>query len=51
LCPSGICATTGIPKLDPFAPEFAEHFARYCRAAAEYVVARTPGPISFTPDK
>ena len=35
--------------LDPFAEEFAEIFANYCRAAAEYVIARVPGPHFFTP--
>jgi beta-glucosidase/6-phospho-beta-glucosidase/beta-galactosidase len=36
---------------DPFAPDFAERFARYCRAVAEYVVPRVeaPGPPFFTP--
>jgi beta-glucosidase/6-phospho-beta-glucosidase/beta-galactosidase len=34
---------------DPYAPEFAERFARYCRAAAEYVTARVRGPHCFTP--
>ena len=34
---------------DPFAPDFAERFARYCRAAAEYVTARVRGPYYFTP--
>ena len=36
---------------DPFADDFAERFARYCRAAAEYVIARVhlPGPHFFTP--
>ena len=34
---------------DPFADDFAERFARYCRAAAEYVVPRTRGPRFFTP--
>jgi beta-glucosidase/6-phospho-beta-glucosidase/beta-galactosidase len=34
---------------DPFAPSFADRFARYCRAAAEYVVPRTRGPHFFTP--
>jgi beta-glucosidase/6-phospho-beta-glucosidase/beta-galactosidase len=35
--------------LDPFAAGFAEQFARYCRAAAEYVVPRVRGPHFFTP--
>lgn len=36
--------------LDPFTDEFTERFARYCRAAAEYVVPRIPhGPHCFTP--
>ncbi len=36
---------------DPFAPDFADRFARYCRAAAEYVVPRVQGrgPNFFTP--
>jgi hypothetical protein len=36
-------------ELDPFAEDFAEQFARYCRAAAEYVVPRVRGPHFFTP--
>lgn len=36
-------------RLDPFADGFAEAFARYCRAAAEYVVPRVRGPHFFTP--
>ena len=35
--------------LDPFADDFADAFARYCRAAAEYVVPRVRGPHFFTP--
>lgn len=35
--------------LDPFTDEFTERFARYCRAAAEYVTARVHGPYFFTP--
>ena len=35
--------------LDPFAEDFAGRFARYCRAAAEYVIPRTRGPHFFTP--
>jgi hypothetical protein len=35
--------------LDPFSDAFTERFARYCRAAAEYVCARTPAPHYFTP--
>lgn len=35
--------------LDPFSPDFVPAFARYCRAAAEYVVPRLPGPYFFTP--
>lgn len=35
--------------VDPFAPDFADRFARYCRAAAEYVIPRTSGPHFFTP--
>ena len=34
---------------DPYAPEFADRFARYCRAAAEYVTARVREPHCFTP--
>jgi hypothetical protein len=36
---------------DPFAPDFADRFARYCRAAAEYVIprVRARGPSLFTP--
>jgi len=34
---------------DPFAPDFAERFADYCHAAAEYVVPRMRGPHYFTP--
>ncbi len=33
---------------DPFAPGFVDRFARYCRAAAEYVVPRVRGPHFFT---
>ena len=40
----------GFPdRVDPLAPEFADVFARYCRAAAEYLVPRTRGPHFFTP--
>src|SRR5438067_10891228 len=35
--------------LDPFADDFADRFARYCRAAAEYVVPKVRGPHFFTP--
>ena len=35
--------------LDPFSNEFTDRFARYCRAAAEYVISRLPGPYFFTP--
>ena len=35
--------------LDPFSPAFAERFAAYCRAAAQYVVPRVRGPHFFTP--
>jgi len=35
--------------LDPFSDEFVRRFAAYCRAAAEYVVARLRGPYYFTP--
>ena len=34
---------------DPFSEDFADRFARYCRAAAEYVVPRTRSPRFFTP--
>jgi hypothetical protein len=34
---------------DPFDDGFAERFARYCRAAAEYVAPRVRGPHFFTP--
>ncbi|MFC4426430.1 b-glycosidase [Deinococcus navajonensis] len=40
----------GYPEdLDPLSDEFTDRFARYCRAAAEYVSGRTPGPACFTP--
>jgi beta-glucosidase/6-phospho-beta-glucosidase/beta-galactosidase len=35
--------------LDPFSDEFVERFARYCRAAAEYVIPKVRGPHFFTP--
>jgi beta-glucosidase/6-phospho-beta-glucosidase/beta-galactosidase len=35
--------------LDPFSDAFVERFARYCRAAAEYVVPKVRGPHFFTP--
>lgn len=35
--------------LDPFSEDFAERFADYCRAAAQHVVPRLPGPHYFTP--
>jgi beta-glucosidase/6-phospho-beta-glucosidase/beta-galactosidase len=35
--------------LDPFSNEFTDRFARYCRAAAEYVIPRLHGPYFFTP--
>lgn len=35
--------------LDPFREGFVERFARYCRAAAEYVIPRMHGPYFFTP--
>jgi hypothetical protein len=35
--------------LNPFADDFAEHFADYARAAAAYVTARHRGPYFFTP--
>ena len=34
---------------DPFSDDFADRFARYCRAAAEYVIPRSRGPHFFTP--
>jgi len=34
---------------DPFSEDFADRFARYCRAAAEYVIPRVRGPHFFTP--
>ena len=34
---------------DPFAPDFVDRFARYARAAAEYVVPRVRGPRFFAP--
>jgi beta-glucosidase/6-phospho-beta-glucosidase/beta-galactosidase len=40
----------GYPEdADPFSDHFAERFARYCRAAAEYVGPRVHGPHFFTP--
>jgi beta-glucosidase/6-phospho-beta-glucosidase/beta-galactosidase len=35
--------------LDPFSDAFAVRFASYCRAAAQHVSARLPGPYFFTP--
>ncbi len=35
--------------LDPFSNEFTDRFARYCRAAAEYVIPRLHDPYFFTP--
>ncbi len=35
--------------MDPFSEEFTQRFAGYCRAAAQYVSARLPGPYYFTP--
>ncbi len=35
--------------LDPFDADFVDRFARYCRAAAAYVLPRTRGPHFFTP--
>jgi beta-glucosidase/6-phospho-beta-glucosidase/beta-galactosidase len=35
--------------VDPFAPDFPDHFAAYARAAAEYVTPRLRGPHFFTP--
>lgn len=34
---------------DPWRDDFAQRFAHYCRAAAEYVCARVRGPHCFTP--
>jgi beta-glucosidase/6-phospho-beta-glucosidase/beta-galactosidase len=34
---------------DPFDVAFADRFAAYCRASAEYVAARVSGPQYFTP--
>ncbi len=34
---------------DPFSEAFAARFARYCRAAAEYIAGRMEGPYYFTP--
>ncbi|HEU0043133.1 hypothetical protein [Sphingomonas sp.] len=40
----------GYPEgADPFAPDFAERFARYAGAVAEHVSAALPGPYFFTP--
>lgn len=35
--------------LDPFSDAFTDRFARYCRAAAEYVLPKVRGPHFFTP--
>jgi beta-glucosidase/6-phospho-beta-glucosidase/beta-galactosidase len=35
--------------LSPFTDAFVDRFAAYCKAVAEYVVARLPGPYFFTP--
>jgi beta-glucosidase/6-phospho-beta-glucosidase/beta-galactosidase len=35
--------------LDPFSLEFADRFAAYAQAAAEYVISRVRGPHFFTP--
>jgi beta-glucosidase/6-phospho-beta-glucosidase/beta-galactosidase len=35
--------------LDPFSDAFVDRFARYCRAAAEYVLPKVRGPHFFTP--
>ena len=35
--------------LDPFSEEFVDRFAHYCRAVAEYVTTRLPGPHFYTP--
>ena len=40
----------GFPDdFDPFGEADQQRYVEYCRAAAEYVVARTEGPRSFTP--
>lgn len=40
----------GYPEdLDPFSEAFVGRFAAYCRAAAEHLCARMPGPHFFTP--
>jgi beta-glucosidase/6-phospho-beta-glucosidase/beta-galactosidase len=40
----------GYPEeLDPFSDLFSTRFANYCRAAAEHVRTRMPGPHFFTP--
>jgi hypothetical protein len=40
----------GYPEdLDPFDRAFADRFADYCSAAAQYVVERSGGPCYFTP--
>jgi beta-glucosidase/6-phospho-beta-glucosidase/beta-galactosidase len=35
--------------LDPFSDAFVTRFANYCRAAAEHVCGKLPGPCFFTP--
>lgn len=35
--------------LDPFGDDFIPRFVAYCRAVAEYVVPKLPGPHFFTP--
>jgi beta-glucosidase/6-phospho-beta-glucosidase/beta-galactosidase len=35
--------------LDPFNDTFTKRFAAYCKAAAEYVIAKLHGPYFFTP--
>jgi len=35
--------------VDPFAPDFADRFAAYAKATAEYVTPRIRGPHFFTP--
>jgi hypothetical protein len=37
------------PHLDPFAADFAGHFAAYCHAAARFIADRVDGPPAFTP--
>jgi beta-glucosidase/6-phospho-beta-glucosidase/beta-galactosidase len=35
--------------IEPFAPDFVDRFARYCRETAAYVTSRVRGPHCFTP--